>query len=475
MFINRFISSFLFFFVFLFFFSIASVAFAFEDDGYWQNGYYWKLLSTSGPTPSSVCKPPNYITNKTTKNFQCNLVPSGNSYYATRYVCNSSSPSSAKCGIEPDPPEPQSCQDLKDNYPDGFTTSYSGYSLQICERGCLATTSGVQVQDVDNPNVWHSTIIYSGEECNSGFNADSGAEQVKDQYQHDEELQNCYDSSGRLIGQISLGLSCPSLDICYDVSTGAAIGTTSQSTSCESGVKRNELTVDPNDTSVSSSKTQVEHADGSITETIETVTTESGLDGSIETTVETTTREIDANGNVVSEETEIKKDTNKTTISCDTRPDLPECKIKNDNPTASVPDNCLTPPVCTGDPVGCASVEIQWRELCNTDSMNEQEFEEWKQSSEVLNKYGVDVDENGVLAALDRGEIDVGDSLNLDDLGDNGSTGSCPADYELGILGSVISFKYDSICDFAESVRPLVIFASIFLCMLMVSRSLVGT
>lgn len=365
-------------------------------------------------------------------------------------------------------PPPESCQDLVDNNPDGVVFSLSTYESEICSQGCRMTTGAQSRASGDSE--WSGTGTYTGQECDGGFNAESGIQTI-DAYSHDDDLQNCYDSNGRLIGQISVSASCPQLSVCYDASTGESIGTTSSSTACESGVKYNELssTVSPSDKSTATTTTV--DADGTTTEVKETVSTQTGLDGSEEVVKETTTIVRDANGQILDNTTVQETSTVSAQSPCESNPNLAECQVKDDQKVeVKLSDNCVTPPACSGDPVGCSSLIIQWEQQCST--LTPDGFDSWKASADGQS-YSEDVDQYGQMMGMDAGTVDLAQELNLSGLGDNGDAGVCPSPHTLafGLLGSA-SFEYTTICQAASVGRPIVIFAAMWLSFVMVRRKL---
>lgn len=465
--------------VFLLTFTYTS-AFAFEDDGSWDNGYFYISNGNEGPTHQSVCVPPRpYVYGS-----YCSGSPSQlySGALISKYSCYSTTGDPKRtgqawintgCGTTPEPVPPENCTEYALQNPDGVSATISGYQAEFCVNGCNASFGGVAIKSADSDD-WTGDAQLTGGSCNGGYQDGLGAQEIIDFYAHDAQLQNCYDSTGKLIGQISTALSCPTLDICYDVSTGNAVGTTSQSASCTTGVKYNDLDQAVKNENVAVSESETLNPDGSSEVVKDTVTTQTGLDGSTESTIETTTTNKDSSGTTTSEETKTRKELSSGSDYCDVKPNDPLCKLVKDNSAASLSGNCDTPPTCSGDPVGCASVRLQWEKFCADQSATESDFESWRTDSATVTKYGVDVDSNGVLTSLGKGEIDVQDTLGLSSLGDTGAAGSCPSPIDLGLLGAVIPFSFDTICDYATTARPLVIFASLYLCMVMVRRSLLG-
>jgi hypothetical protein len=456
---------------------------AFTDDGTWQDGYWHKVngsVNYGGPTKSEACKRynPDWIHHSAwDRCVNPNDLYNGAASYVTS-VCTESTYSSypwSGCGIYPDPAD---CSEFQTQNPDPVSMTFtSGYTMEGCYDGCTVVDSG-GVSLLGSDGSYTGQYQLTGGDCNGGYQSGLGTQEIIDFYAHDSELQNCYDSTGRLIGQISAELTCPTLDVCYDSSTGEPLGTTSSSTSCDSGVKYNELDETLQAVNVQSTTTETLNPDGSSTTVTETVETQEGLDGSTVTDSTTTTTDKDSSGNVTGESTTTTSETKNQSSYCEVNPNDPLCSLaenlNQDNGSASLSGDCNTPPSCSGDPIACANLKLQWDDYCANVPASESDFESWKSEQTTIDKFGVDTDSNGVLESLDFGEIDVNDSLGLNELGDNGSVGSCPAPHGLGILGTVIEFHYDTICEYADSVRPLIILASIFICMVMVRRVIVG-
>ncbi|MGY8872995.1 MAG: virulence factor TspB C-terminal domain-related protein, partial [Pseudomonadales bacterium] len=55
----------------------------------------------------------------------------------------------------------------------------------------------------------------------------------------------------------------------------------------------------------------------------------------------------------------------------------------------------------------------------------------------------------------------------------NGRSGSCPSDVPLPFSMATQYFKYDSICQMMDALRPLVLFAAAFFCVMMIYRGIV--
>lgn len=110
--------------------------------------------------------------------------------------------------------------------------------------------------------------------------------------------------------------------------------------------------------------------------------------------------------------------------------------------------DCGNPPDCTGDAIDCAIANNVWAARCEnrresqdeldgliTELGTEQLFTEGEEFSEIL-----------------------GDVYNQ-----TGSSGSCPSPLTMNIAGTSIDVTYQSICDLAEAIKPIVIIGFSFL------------
>lgn len=433
-------------FVFVGSFSISSIAFAFEDDGTWQSDKYWLYFNASGsssgysPTASGLCSQlgGEYDAPRFGVNF-CGGIGYMYHEFCGSYQSTSAFINESGCGQFPEPEEPQDCADLQSQNPDPITMEYvGGYQIQFCNNGCVMKDSGTGSGDFGSYII--GDYNYTGGDCNGGFNADSGLTEI-DTYSHDDDLQNCYDGTGKLIGQISVDLTCPSLDICYDLTTGKPIGTTSSSTSCENGGKYSDLTQDQKNALKTESKTDtsVILPDGTVTETTETTVSETGLDGT--STTETTVTETTTNpdGSTSTETTTEEKTTDCTGDKCT------EKAIKN-------LDNCSESLQCSGDIFQCQQLRIEKDKAC---ALTEDSLKNWVESDSFKDKIHAEIDGDGQLTALDGGTVDVSASLNVNGwMNDDGVTAACPAPIPAGDYFIDIT----PFCTFMDEIRAVVIF-----------------
>ena len=444
-------------------FSFASMASAFEDDGTWVSNKFYYVSgyypATARPTASEACSVYGNMwgSEGTHSGARCNLANGGWQTLNGPFDCSSSTPLSAGCGESPISPEPQGCNELAEQNPDPFNMSLpSGFTMTVCRSGCKAISAGgfgIELGD----GSYFGQYRYTGIPCPGGFNAAAGdVTDVQDIYQHDDELQSCYTPDGVLIGRIGTGMPCPSnVYACYD-EKGTFTGTAPGGSVCEKGSK-NFASERPNDKTQSTQRTC--DSNGVCTEVSETTSTQKGADGSTVSKTTKTTKSYDANGNLTSETTETEES------SC-----LDEtCNAPPDSVTGT--EQCVNKPLCTGDIMACELINLQWEQNCSTRALSAKNLSDYLTSDQSPAK-GVEVDEYGQMTALDGGEINIADGFNFSSIfKDSGRAGSCPADTAT-ILGQ--KFSWSTICESAEAMRWLVIFAAVFLSVLMIRRSIFG-
>jgi hypothetical protein len=433
-------------------------------DQYYTEGFYYTGNGYTGHSPSEIAALYNasvggglYFTYE--NNFGTNIIIrsywSVNNNYnglfsATRHECGSDG--SNYCVPFP-PPEPQNCSELATENPDSHPFNLpGGYSLAVCKNGCRMTQSGSGIHHTDGS--YSGGYKYSGLPCPSGFSMGEPMTAEKtDVYNLDDELQNCYTPDGVLLGRVGIGMSCPTgVYACYD-SNGTFTGTAPGGSECESGSKNFSSERPVSDVSSTQKKCL---ADGTCTETTETVNTEKAPDGSIVSSTTRTTKNYDADGNLVSEETETEES------ACLGE----ECNAVEVSVTGA--DDCAAPPICTGDVIQCNSLLLQWYDVCSASGLTADALTAFVEAP-TSPQSGTLIDEWGQLSALDGGQVDVDGLFDFNStFGDNGRAGSCPAD-ESTVLGAV--FKWDTICDASSEMRPLVLFAAVFLCIVMIRRT----
>lgn len=406
------------------------------------------------------------------------------------------------------PPTPENCADLA-----GQTALVHAGSLTTCISGCLAQTdsnAGITVVlGGGSASSSLNTFTYTGDTCNTSPNV-PWQEQYKDLFdgtdhanpaetvtQQDEEpdQHSCYDTDGKFLGRVSFKVNCPTdRQRCYDNGTGQTTYVITPGQSCPTGSSTKQGA--DRETLKNWAENTVTNPDGSTTTTKTETKTETGIDGSKHTTTTTTTGGKNADGSDKAETTTTSKkstDENENTkdvvsglTNCGTKPkcqgDVLECAQIQlswaqycDGQGAEVGglDNCQTPPKCIGDKLQCAVIQQNWKQACDS-ALTQEKLDEALGTSafDSLNSNS-NVDASGSLTDIHE-EIDVAAALNLGSiLGDNGRSGSCPADIPLGLSLATQVFKFDSICSMMEALRPLVLFSAAFLCGMMIYRGMV--
>jgi hypothetical protein len=304
--------------------------------------------------------------------------------------------------------------------------------LQICNQGCNATAAGgVGVFDATGTGVARYT--YDGTPCpgGDGYNSELG---IEDNILETEPPKNCYGADGSYLGQVSANANCPNLVNCYSVDDGQFMGTAGDPSSCEAGtVTKTELPpAIKNQIDTTQQTTEsTSNPDGSVTETTTTETTEKGADGSTYSRQTTTTCTTAADG----------------TRSCNTT-------------VSDVADAC-TGADCPVDPMSEQGVEAAVKQAKAQGVLPSGETDEW-----------------GQLTGIHAGTVDVSEQFGLSDIfADNGAAGSCPSPESigLGIIGQAIEFKWDTVCEFLSFIRPIVIFAAMWIAAAMISGTVLGT
>jgi hypothetical protein len=423
----------------------------------------------------------------------------GQCYAPTPYF-DSSLPT--KCsGTIPPPPVAEDCEDLT-----GQTASVRSGNLSLCISGCLASTTGGVTVQLGSGESSSNTYTYTGGTCNAtpnvpwqqqykdAFDGTDHQEPDESQVQKDDEGQhNCYTADGKYLGRVSIKVNCPTdQQRCYNNDTGKFTNTIGPGQSCATGASTKQAA--DRDTLKKWNENTVTNPDGSTTTTTTETTTETGADGSKHTTTTTTTGGKNADGSDKEETESTTKNTSDTnentkeTISgltnCGTKPkcagDVLDCASIQiqwatycDGQGAEVGglDNCASPPTCKGDALGCAVINQNWKASCQ---LSQSKLDEALTNSDyVAAKAGATLDDSGGLSGIYE-QVNVNDALNLGSvLGDNGRSGSCPSDVPLPFSMATQYFKYDSICQMMDALRPLVLFAAAFFCVMMIYRGIV--
>ncbi|MGY0563783.1 MAG: hypothetical protein ACW7DQ_09935 [Paraglaciecola chathamensis] len=131
--------------------------------------------------------------------------------------------------------------------------------------------------------------------------------------------------------------------------------------------------------------------------------------------------------------------------------------------------NCAADFVCDGDALQCAQLEVEHASLC---LMSDSEYQDFLNSSDIKGD-GTEISETGVLNALDGGTVDISDALNLSDIFNVSSSASCPEFPTVDTsYGSYSVDTTDNFCQYANTVRPFVIYMVSFFASLLVLRGI---
>ncbi|SIS44652.1 virulence factor TspB C-terminal domain-related protein [Neptunomonas antarctica] len=495
----------------------------FAADYYWKTGYTtqgipsgsyinsspvagcYALVADKGWTEASP--------NKSSDRYNCSSRMAPNAQGYTQFIrygngCPEDTVYNSDTLVCDAPAEPEHCTDLT-----GTTAQVASANLSMCVSGCRATTSGSSITvQLTGGDTAPNTYTYNGEECNTNplvpwqtkygdlFNGTDHALPAPTQAEKDEgDMQTCYTADGKYLGQVSASVNCPTYQqACYDNDTGAKTSVIGQGQSCPNN--SSSLAAASRDTIKKWVENKILNPDGSITENKTTRTTETGVDGSTHTTTTSTTGGTNADGSPKTETTtttiavggggggaDEEKSKTSVDLKCKTPPvcvgDAVDCAslelnwlefCKAQGAEFGGLDQCVEPPTCTGDPWQCTLIIQDWKSSCNLspDALNSALDAPDTAYDDIRTLVGDNTDSDGSLSNITE-EINVEQALGLGSiLADNGRSGSCPPNVGLGMSMAAI-FKFDSICQMMEALRPLVLFSAAFMCMMMIYRGLV--
>jgi hypothetical protein len=186
--------------------------------------------------------------------------------------------------------------------------------------------------------------------------------------------------------------------------------------------------------------------------------------------------------------------------------------------SASGGDSCAVAPSCSGDPVNCLTAKQVWLNRCDgpdvsgsasscdgsfscdadaltcvalkfendqfceaqdfADTLSETDLTDALDNSqtELENELGQlddPVNEDGVLTALEPELTPIDEVLNLTAIFNPSPTsGTCPSNYDMNLLGSIVSFSYAPFCNVLTTIRPLVILLFSWIASLMLFRGI---
>ncbi|OOF20372.1 virulence factor TspB C-terminal domain-related protein [Salinivibrio sp. IB872] len=114
---------------------------------------------------------------------------------------------------------------------------------------------------------------------------------------------------------------------------------------------------------------------------------------------------------------------------------------------------------CTGDPIQCEQLRLQFEQACISDDL--------KKLEEKIDNM-TDYEIADVLVQED--EVDISNIVN-NTKHSVAMSGGCPAPQSVSVLGASVSFSYDMICELASTLRPLLILLCSVISMFMVGRA----
>lgn len=363
----------------------------------------------------------------------------------------------------PPPPPPESCTDLQSQEdPAGTIYEADKVTLVACNQGC-AIEIDTYLWSESGQN-WLLNGSFTGVECPGGFDENAGFfGDWKDIDPDEQEWQNCYNSSGTYIGQVGANMTCPSFVNCWNEDRTHVDAVAPDPGSCPTGTT-SDATRDQANWTTESAQTSTTNPDGSSETETQTTTTQTGLDGSKSSSTTLVNTTCDAAQNCTTTETAIEAGEDCEGLNCGA-----------DEMTVDNYDDCTGNLVCTGDVHNCALLELERAKVCQALSLDEDSVAAALAQAAGEGKLA-SVDQDGLLTDGLETSVNIPSVFNLSGvLADNGAAGSCPAPHDFTFMGATIQFKYDTICGALEDIRPLVLFAASFLCMMMIGRSVLGT
>lgn len=152
-------------------------------------------------------------------------------------------------------------------------------------------------------------------------------------------------------------------------------------------------------------------------------------------------RQLDGAGNVLEESI------NETTKPPDVGEQCKGTSCDDDpEPEADIGAGCGSPPQCTGDPVGCAQLELQWAEACALENSMD------------------DLDLSGE-PSIPTSSTDFGAQADAWLTGTGGfiANETCPTPLTFSVVGSQQTFDWQWLCDIADILGSLVIAVAVFI------------
>lgn len=136
---------------------------------------------------------------------------------------------------------------------------------------------------------------------------------------------------------------------------------------------------------------------------------------------------------------------------------------ENDAKLIVDPKDCAAPATCAGDPIACAI------------------FNETRAQRCLAQNQAMAPTELELIAAIDsiqpQSEVDAfleGETLDVAGMIDDTAkfSGSCPAPFNLTLMGASVLVKVDSFCEFAETIKPMLLLIAYMVASFIVFRSL---
>jgi hypothetical protein len=235
----------------------------------------------------------------------------------------------------------------------------------------------------------------------------------------------------------------------------------------------------------------------------------------------TTTENTTTSTNNVTGETSTSSNSVTTTPDGEMSVSVGPSTTSNEDQTeasASGGDSCAVAPSCSGDPVNCLTAKQVWLNRCDVpdvsgsasscdgsfscdadaltcvalkfendqfceaqdfaDTLSETDLTDALDNSqtELENELGQlpdPVNEDGVLTALEPELTPIDEVLNLTAIfNPTPTSGTCPSNYDMNLLGSIVSFSYQPFCNVLGAIRPLVILLFSWIASLMLFRGI---
>lgn len=385
--------------------------------------------------------------------------PSGGTLDATNHVCKAPppcdvgkvrDPTSGQC-VEACNSKSGTSGPAASSWTTTATTNTGALPTSFCYNGCVVgITSGSSFQLRDssgkaigagwgNPSGGNVGSSYTGSKC-SGGSLNMVANSSGNASPNDNPLK-CGESGGSW-GQVNGINTCvpqpPSSDPAKPNTpvTGAKTGTTTK-----------------------------DNGDGTLTKTDVTEAYTCDSSGCVKTTT-TTTRVVDgqtgdvkkdASGNPLTTTTTTKSDKMDSGSFCDQNPKVDVCKKTAAD--SSFSGTCDAPPVCTGDPVQCATAKATWQTNCALAGQSD--------GTTLADKVVSGQDPQAGNFPWSEGKVEAHDMQNAIDQTDS-IGGSCPSDLNFSVSGRSVVVPMSASCQWLTWIGRLMLAASMLTAMYIV-------